>query len=70
MSEQITVRINGEQRSVPRGLCVGELLRQLGVPQAGTAVELAGVLVPPSRYGATRLQQGQVVEIVRFVGGG
>ena len=68
--QTIQVRVNGERRELPAGLSLAELLEVLGVPAAGTAVELGGTIVPPARHPETRLADGQVVEIVRFVGGG
>ena len=46
----IQVRVNGERRELPAGLSLAELLEVLGVPAAGTAVELGGTIVPPARH--------------------
>jgi sulfur carrier protein len=66
----IEVTINGGVRRVPAGCSLALLMARLGVPVAGTAVELSGEIVPQARFEATRLRQGQVLEIVRLVGGG
>ena len=70
MSETIEVVVNGQLRRLARGTTLAQLLEQLGVPEGGTAVELSGVVVPRSQHQATRLEQGQELEVVRFVGGG
>ena len=66
----IWVRVNGEEHELRAGVTVAQLLEALSIPPSGTAVELAGGIVPHSSYGETRLVDGQALEIVRFVGGG
>jgi sulfur carrier protein len=70
MTGTIRVRVNGEERELQEGLTVAQLLEALSIPPSGTAIELAGTIVPHSSYDETRLEDGQAVEIVRFVGGG
>ncbi len=64
------VRVAGRSREIPEGTTVLGLLELLAVPIEGTAVEVDGEIVPRSRYETTALRPGQVVELVRFVGGG
>lgn len=66
----IEVTINGGVQRVPAGCSLAQLMAQLGVPVSGTAVELGGAIIPRTRFEATRLRQGQALEIVRLVGGG
>lgn len=68
--DQIEVIVNGQAKLVPVGTSLASLLRQLGVPETGMAVELAGEIVAVARFAHTRLQDGQRMEIVRMVGGG
>ncbi len=69
-SAQISITVNGQARQVTAGSSVEQLLEELGVPRAGTAVELDGEILPSSMYPDTRLAEGQRLEIVRLVGGG
>ena len=62
--------LNGEPASAPDGVTVEDFLRQLGLPEKGVAVERNREIVPKSLYGATRLADGDRLEIVQFVGGG
>ena len=64
------IRLNGEQRDVGDDLSLAGLLRSLGVGNRRVAVELNRDIVPRDRYEATLLHQGDVVEVVQFVGGG
>lgn len=63
------VKVNGEEMSVA-GISVLELLRRLGYGDGRVAVELNGEIVRRAAYAETMLAAGDVVEVVRFVGGG
>lgn len=62
--------LNGEATSAPDNATVAVLLEQLGLPLKGVAVERNREIVPKSLYVATRLADGDRIEIVQFVGGG
>ena len=62
--------VNGESKELPDGLSVAGLLRHLGVRAERVAVERNGAVVKRARHGDERLAEGDVVEIVTFVGGG
>ena len=66
----MTLQINGESRSFPDGLTVATLVGQLGMKTDRVAVELNLEIVPRSSWDSTRLQDGDKLEIVHFVGGG
>ena len=65
---QLTV--NGEIHAVPAGSTVGNLLVQLGLDDGPVAVERNRVIVPRAEHPTALLSEGDVVEIVHFVGGG
>lgn len=62
--------VNGEVRELPEGLTVSGLLQHLGVRAERVAVERNGAVVKRARHPEERLQAGDVLEIVTFVGGG
>lgn len=62
--------INGEDREFTSVACLSDLLAQLGMKPDRVAVELNRELVPRDRWSATRLSDGDKLEIVHFVGGG
>jgi sulfur carrier protein len=66
----ISVRVNGEVKEVPEGLTVSGLLDTLGFPGDRVAVERNREIVPRDRWAGTKLQAGDRLEIVHFVGGG
>jgi sulfur carrier protein len=66
----LDIQINGEPRRFESQLDVSELLKQLELAGKKVAVERNGEIVPRSRYAATRLTDGDRLEIVVAVGGG
>ena len=63
------VTINGEALDAG-GKTLADYLAEAGYEQNRIAVERKGEIVPKASYGETRLQDGDVVEVVNFVGGG
>ena len=65
---QITV--NGESRDVASDASVLCLLDSLGLSQKTVVVQRNDDVVERDEYAATKLQEGDVLNLVRFVGGG
>jgi thiamine biosynthesis protein ThiS len=68
--EKISVRVNGEEQTLPAGASVADLLRQLGLGAERVAVERNRGVVPRAAHAETRLVAGDALEVVTFVGGG
>ncbi len=64
------LKINGEDRDTISAQTVQELLEELKVTAGRVAVEVNMVIVRRTEYAEFRLNDGDVVEIVNFVGGG
>lgn len=69
MTPEKQITLNGEARrtSAPT---IAALAAELGLDPAKVAVERNGAIVPRSTLGETALADGDVLEIVHFVGGG
>jgi sulfur carrier protein len=65
---QLTV--NGELVTVPEGLTVATLLVHLKLTEGPVAVERNREVVPRAEHVVTTLNDGDVLELVHFVGGG
>jgi sulfur carrier protein len=65
----IKLTINGETQEVS-ATTVFELLQELGLHPRGTIVERNLEIVDLASYGETMLANGDVLELVRLVGGG
>ena len=68
-SEAVKLTINGEPREVAAGT-VWTLLEELGLHPQGTIVERNREIVDRDAYRETHLSEGDVLELVRLVGGG
>jgi thiamine biosynthesis protein ThiS len=66
----IAVTVNGETLQLASGSTVADLLKTLAVEPTRVAVEHNLRVVPRAEHGAVRLNHGDRVEIVTFVGGG
>ena len=66
----IEVSVNGEALRVPSGSTVADVLRQLALDRARVAVEHNLRVVPRAEHASLRLNHGDRLEIVTFVGGG
>ncbi len=64
------MKINGVSIALSAPLPLAELLTQQGYPTTRIAVEKNGEIVPKSAYETTMIADGDVLEIVSFVGGG
>ncbi len=66
----MTLLVNGNQQSVPDGVTVADLIRELGLGKAACAAEVNRELVPRRDQSTTTLKDGDRVELVTLVGGG
>ena len=66
------VLINGERRRLPDGATLELAVREAGAPEGGRGVAVAvdGQVIPRGDWPATRLSDGQRVEILNAVQGG
>jgi sulfur carrier protein len=68
--DTIGIRVNGEPRRVAAGTTIATLLAQMDAAGRRVAVERNGAIVPKSQHAATRLADGDRLEVVIAVGGG
>ena len=66
----IAVSVNGRSQRVPTGSTVADLLAHLGLDGTRVAVEHNLRVVPRAEHATLRLNHGDQLEIVTFVGGG
>lgn len=64
------LQVNGESREFEGLGCVADLIGQLALDPRKVAVEVNLEIVPRSAYAETRLNDGDRIEIVHFIGGG
>jgi sulfur carrier protein len=66
----VSLRINGEDRSFDGAPTIEAVLELLKVPADAVAVEVNRMIVPRSTHAHHRLEDGDEMEVVTFVGGG
>jgi sulfur carrier protein len=66
----ISLKVNGRRVELEGPTALLSYLEALGVSARAVAVELNGVIIERSAYDEAKLDDGDVVEIVRMVGGG
>ena len=69
-SAPIALVVNGEPRRIASGASVADLVRTLDLAPEKVAVERNGAIIARSTLAEVILADGDVLEIVHFVGGG
>ena len=67
---RMLLTVNGAPHHVPEGMTVARLVEHLGLAGGPVAVERNREVVPRADHPRTPLTEGDVLEIVHFVGGG
>ena len=70
MGDSIEIMVNGKAQSFDAALSVAQLLARLGLPEKKIAVEHNLEIVPKSAYATHKIESGDRIEIVHFIGGG
>jgi thiazole synthase len=70
VEESIAIRVNGEPRRVSGGMTVSSMVTSLGLNPSRVAVERNLEIIPRSILGQVMIEDGDIYEIVHFVGGG
>ncbi len=66
----VNITLNGELKTVHDNITVLGLLEFLHIQHQRVAVELNESIVKKDNYGSTAIKNGDILEIVSFMGGG
>lgn len=66
----ITIKVNGEERSLDRIMNISSLMELLEVSSKGVVVERNGEILDRDLYEQVMVKDGDQLEFVRLVGGG
>ncbi|HOF39314.1 MAG TPA: sulfur carrier protein ThiS [Candidatus Hydrogenedentes bacterium] len=64
------ITLNGQDHEVVPGTTIHRLILDAGHKPAATLVERNGDIVERDDYASLRLDEGDAIELVQFVGGG
>lgn len=66
----MTITVNGKSVTCEAGVSLRELILQLGFTPDTVVAERNRELVPGEHFAETRLEEGDTLELLHFVGGG
>lgn len=66
----MNVYVNGESRELETGFALKDLLEKYDINPRSVVIEKNEVVIPREAVEKTPLEDGDKIEIVRFVGGG
>jgi thiamine biosynthesis protein ThiS len=66
----IALTVNGKRRELKAETDLTSFLKELQIDARAVAVAHNGEIVPRDRYATVQLREGDILEIVRMVGGG
>lgn len=69
-TDNIRIRLNGQDREIPAGQSVQDLLRSLDLRPELVVVERNREILARASYPDVALEEGDTLELVHFVGGG
>ena len=64
------IMINGIEKKASENATVGELFNLTDIKPEQVVVEHNGTIIAPEHYDKTRLNDGDIIELIQFVGGG
>nr|WP_296266957.1 sulfur carrier protein ThiS [uncultured Merdimonas sp.] len=64
------IRVNGADQPLKERMLLSDFLKEAGYQKGRIAVELNEKIIPKSQYDQTWISDGDVLEVVSFVGGG
>lgn len=66
----MNVMVNGKEYETETPVSVSQLLTRKGYEKTLVSVELNFTMLPKERWDYTMLDEGDNIEIIRFIGGG
>ena len=68
--KKIKIKVNGKFKTVLNNSKLSDLLNNLNIPTKKVAIELNQEIIDKKKTGNIKLNKGDKIEIVHFIGGG
>ena len=68
--KKIKIRINGKNKNISKEYMLNELIYELKIPLNKVAIEINKEIVDKKKIKKIKLNNGDKVEVVHFIGGG
>jgi len=69
-NSEIRITLNGQEKTVSQNNVLSDLLSQYNLSSDDTVIEANGVIIKKEEYARVGVHSGDVIELIRFVGGG
>lgn len=66
----MNIQLNGKQREISSGTCITDLLKELDMADTSVVAVLNQTVLQTEEFEDKHLQEGDTLELIRFVGGG
>ena len=66
----MNIKLNGKEKKITGSISLSDLIDELQLKNSPIVAELNGKIIKPEDYSSTILENGNIVELIRFVGGG
>ena len=66
----VKISLNGTMKDLNEGTSILSLLKKSGADELKTVVQISGRIIGRSKYSQRKLKDGDIVELISFVGGG
>ncbi len=70
MTQNIIIHLNGKPVEAAQGQTIAQLLEKQGADPAHVVVEVNRNIINRDAYDSTTIDRDDVIEVLRFVGGG
>ena len=64
------IKLNGKEKEIAESASLEYLINELKLRDTPIVAEISGKIIQPEDYASTIIKEGDVVELIRFVGGG
>lgn len=64
------IMVNGTEQEIEQSASISDVLAQRGTEKTLVSVELNFSIIPRDKWDSVLLEEGDIMEIIRFVGGG
>ncbi len=64
------ITLNGKEKEIAENTSLSTLIDELKLKDTPIVAEISGKIIKPKDYSSTIFEDGNIVELIRFVGGG
>lgn len=66
----MNLKVNGKSMECAKGISIAQLLESMNLNAKAVVAECNGVIIPQEQFSSVNLEEGDILELLHFVGGG